>query len=113
MHGQPDQSVLIEALQYTKANLQMPPGGKLPDSVVANFVRWVALSAPDPREGNAVDTAAIELEAGRQRLAFGPLRPVDPPETPGASPCEVAWADSPIDGFVLAKLRGMQFLPSQ
>ena len=113
MPGQPDQSMLIEALQYTNANLQMPPGGKLPDSVIADFVRWVALGAPDPREGKAVNTAAMELEAGRRHWAFRPLRPVDPPEIPGASPDEAAWADAPIDRFVLAKLREMQFLPSQ
>ena len=111
--GQPDQSILIEALQYTNANLQMPPGGKLPDSVIADFVRWVALGAPDPREGKAVDTAAMEIEAGRRHWAFRPLHPVDPPEISGASPDEAAWADSPIDRFVLAKLREMQFLPSQ
>ena len=111
--GQPDQSMLIEALQYTSANLQMPPGGKLPDSVIADFVRWVALGAPDPREGKAVNTAAMELEAGRRHWAFRPLSRVDPPELSAASPDEAAWADSPIDRFVLAKLREMQFLPSQ
>ena len=111
--GQPDQSMLIEALEYTSQNLQMPPGGKLPASVIADFVQWVALGAPDPREGKAVDTAAMELEAGRSHWAFRPLRPVDPPEISVASPAEAGWTDSEIDRFVLAKLREAQFLPSQ
>ena len=111
--GQPDQSVLIEALKYTNRNLQMPPGGKLPDSVIADFVQWVAIGAPDPRDAEAVDTAAMDLEAGRRHWAFRPLRSVDPPQVSEASPDEAAWTDSPIDRFVLSKLREMQFLPSK
>ena len=111
--GQPDQSVLIEALGYTNRNLQMPPSGKLPDSVLADFVQWVALGAPDPRDAKAVNTAAIDLESGRRHWAFRPLRPVNPPQVSAAGPDEDAWTDSPIDRFVLAKLREMQFLPSQ
>jgi hypothetical protein len=111
--GQPDQSTLIEALEYTNRNLQMPPGGKLPDSVIADFVQWVTLGAPDPRDAQAVDTAAMDLEAGRRHWAFRPLRPVDPPQVSAANPVEAAWSDSPIDRFVLAKLREMQFRPSQ
>ncbi|MCY4597663.1 MAG: PSD1 and planctomycete cytochrome C domain-containing protein [Bryobacterales bacterium] len=110
---QPDQSMLIEALMYANRNLQMPPGGKLPDSVIADFVQWVDLGAPDPREAKAVDTAAMDLESGRRHWAFRPLRPVEPPQVSAASPDQAAWTDSPIDRFVLAKMREMQFLPSQ
>src|SRR5262245_20730406 len=35
--GQPDKSLLIEALRYAH-DLRMPPKGKLPDTVVADFV---------------------------------------------------------------------------
>ena len=111
--GQSDQSMLIEALTYTNRNLQMPPGGKLPDSVIDDFVQWVDLGAPDPRDAEAVDTVAMDLELGRRHWAFRPLRPVDPPQVSAASPDEAGWTDSPIDRFVLAKLREMQFRPSQ
>ena len=97
--GQADQSMLIEALEYTNRNLQMPPGGKLPDSVIADFVQWVSLGAPDPRDAKAVDTAAMDLESGRRYWAFRPLSPVDPPEISTAGPDEAAWTDSPIDPF--------------
>ena len=73
--GQPDQSMLIEALEYSSRNLLMPPGGKLPDPVIADFVQWVALGAPDPREEKAVDTAAMDLESGRRHWAFLPPAP--------------------------------------
>ena len=45
--GRPDQSMLIEVLKYANDNLRMPPGGKLPDEVIADFVKWVALGAPE------------------------------------------------------------------
>ena len=111
--GRPDQSMLIEALEYTNPNLQMPPGGKLPDEVTADFVRWVALGAPDPRDAQSVDTAKMDLESGRLHWAFRPLRPVDPPQVSAASPEESAWTDSPIDRFVLAKLHEKQFRPAR
>ncbi len=111
--GHPDQSMLIEALEYSNRNLLMPPGGKLPDPVIADFVQWVALGAPDPREEKALDTAAMDLESGRRHWAFLPLRPVELPQVSAASPDEAAWTDSPIDRFVLARLREMQLLPSQ
>ncbi|MDE2665559.1 MAG: PSD1 and planctomycete cytochrome C domain-containing protein [Acidobacteriota bacterium] len=111
--GRPDQSMLIEALEYTNPDLQMPPAGKLPDEVIADFVQWVALGAPDPRDGQAVDRAKMDLESGHLHWAFRPLRPVDPPQVSAATPEESAWTDSPIDRFVLAKLHEKQFRPAR
>ena len=111
--GRPDQSMLIDALDYTDPNLQMPPGGKLPDQVIADFVKWVALGAPDPRDAKAIDTAKMDLESGRRHWAFRPLRPVDPPQVSAAGPDEAAWRDSPIDRFVLGTLHEKQFRPAQ
>ena len=31
-----------QALSYTDARLQMPPSGKLPDAVIADFEKWIA-----------------------------------------------------------------------
>ena len=105
--------MLIEAIEYTNRNLQMLFGGKLPDSVIGDFVQWVALGAPDPREEKAVDTAVMDLESGCRHWAFRPLQPIDPPQVTAASPDEALWTDSPIHRFVPAKLSEMQFRPSQ
>src|SRR3954447_19787441 len=40
--GKPEESRLITALRYTDPHLQMPPSGKLPESVAADFAQWVA-----------------------------------------------------------------------
>ncbi len=44
--GKPEESPLMEALRYE--GLEMPPKGKLPDAVIADFERWIALGAPRP-----------------------------------------------------------------
>src|SRR5207247_100598 len=40
--GNPAESRLLEALTYSNAHLQMPPSGKLADSVIADFEQWIA-----------------------------------------------------------------------
>src|SRR5687768_15349479 len=47
--GKPAQSRLLTALRYNDTRLQMPPGGKLPENVIADFEQWIAGGAPDPR----------------------------------------------------------------
>ena len=39
--GKPDESLLLKALRYD-GDVQMPPKGKLPDAVIADFETWVA-----------------------------------------------------------------------
>ncbi len=45
----PSESLLLRAIAYTDDFSRMPPREKLPDAVIADFRRWVALGAPDPR----------------------------------------------------------------
>ncbi len=40
--GKPDESLLVQAVAQTHAELKMPPSGKLPDSDVAALKQWVA-----------------------------------------------------------------------
>jgi hypothetical protein len=49
--GKPADSRLLAAIRYTDPDLQMPPAGKLSDSVIADFETWIASGAPDPRTG--------------------------------------------------------------
>ena len=56
--GKPDESLLLEAIRYANKDMEMPPKGKLPDSVIADFEAWVKMGAPDPRGGAVADAAA-------------------------------------------------------
>jgi hypothetical protein len=59
--GDPEISLLIRAIRYSDPKLQMPFGGKLPDSVIKDFEEWVKMGAPDPR--NTSTAAAFPVPA--------------------------------------------------
>ena len=73
--GEPEKSLLIEAVRYDPAGFQMPPTGKLPAAEVATLVEWVKQGLPHPSAG-AAKTARkeIDLAAGKKHWAFQPLR---------------------------------------
>ena len=69
--GEPDDSLLLEAIRYEGA-IRMPPDGRLPASVVADFERWIVRGAGDPRVS---DAPAVATEAtSRETYDFGPGR---------------------------------------
>ncbi len=92
--GKPKESLLVKALHYTDPDLQMPPVGKLPASVIADFEQWIALGAPDPREGKVAKTSGN----AESHWAFQPIRKPPIPSVDGKGV-------TPIDAFLLAKLR--------
>src|SRR5688572_32633290 len=76
--GNPKESRLMTALRYTDPLAQMPPSGKLPDTVLADFEQWIARGAADPRASVAAVAAAqhykgMSLEEGRKWWAFQPV----------------------------------------
>ncbi|MFO0958439.1 MAG: PSD1 and planctomycete cytochrome C domain-containing protein [Isosphaeraceae bacterium] len=104
--GDPDNSLLIEAVRYEDPAMQMPPKGKLPEAQVAALVDWVRRGAPDPRTGPAAKPASakvIDIEQGKQHWAFRPLKLGGPP--PGGAP-------HPIDRFLAARLSEKGITPN-
>ncbi len=98
---------LLSALRYADPALQMPPGGKLPDPVIADFASWVAAGATDPREAmtpSAAKPAGVDFAKGRQWWAFQPVKEFASPNT--------AWARRKIDGFILGELEKNNLSPS-
>jgi hypothetical protein len=96
-------SLVIESLHYTNKDMQMPPeksGGKLPDSVIADFEQWVRMGAPDPRDGKAsVVKSEWDTEKAKNHWAY---QPVKQPAVPAVK--DGAWAKNDVDRFVLAGL---------
>jgi len=105
--GDPEKSLLIKAIRYTDADLQMPPKDKkLPDDQIADFAKWVAMGAPDPR---TIQSAAIKYSASdRDHWAF---KPIKKPAIPDVK--EKDWLATPVDSFIVAKLEenGMRPAP--
>src|SRR4051794_23365451 len=46
--GKPQDSLLLQALRHD-GDVKMPPRTKLSEAVIADFEKWIALGAPDPR----------------------------------------------------------------
>jgi len=104
--GDPDKSLLIQAVRYTDEDLQMPPKGKkLSDKEIALLEQWVKMGAPDPRETSTA--AAYSAADGKDHWAWQPLKAPAIPAVAAA-----AWCQNPIDNFVLAKLVSSGLKPS-
>ncbi len=108
--GDPETSLLIKAVRYVDADLEMPPNGKrLTAEQVADFEAWVAMGAPDPRvEGpSSVRAPATTLPDARVHWAFQPV--VKPPLP---APADPEWGTNPIDRLVRSKLEANEMAPS-
>ena len=95
--GKPDESLLLKALNYD--SLEMPPKGKLPATVIADFREWITRGAPDPRRGRAATISKVDIEAGRNHWAYRPLKKPPVPRPGGQI------SSSPVDAFLLARLK--------
>ena len=100
--GKSADSLLLKALKYD--GMEMPPSGKLPDEVIADFAKWIDLGAPDPREGEAPVKAKreINIDEGKQWWAFQPLKDVTLPDT-----------QKPVDGFIRQAQEAQGLKPNQ
>jgi hypothetical protein len=120
--GESDQSLLIEALRYE--SYEMPPSGRLSEKIIADFVKWVDMGAPDPRDvprdatpsnkPSASDVSAsndsasqgIDWDAARDFWAF------ERPRKHTAGRAFDPWVQRPIDGFILDRLADEGLRPS-
>lgn len=85
--GRPDESLLIRAVRHVESDLAMPPEKPpLPAAVISDLVTWVAMGAPDPRDG----APAVARRADKSWWSLQPLADKFVHET--------------IDGFIADKL---------
>ena len=105
--GNAEESLLLSALRYE--SVEMPPDGKLPAAVIADFEKWIKLGAPDPREAPPAKKAAAEIDwaKAKQFWAFQPPKRHTLPAL--AEPGSMQRA---ADAFVLAKLTAAGLVPN-
>jgi hypothetical protein len=105
--GKPDQSPMIRAIRYS-GEIKMPPKNRLSAEAVEVLSTWVKIGAPWPEEkGTATKPAEAILEAAKKHWAYQPVRKVTPPAIKDA-----AWARTPIDRFILARLEEKSLPPA-
>ncbi|MCM2373358.1 DUF1553 domain-containing protein [Aporhodopirellula aestuarii] len=98
--GEVESSPLVLAIRYEST--EMPPTGKLPDSVIRDFEEWIAAGATDPRDtppAASVPREKIDIEEGRQFWAFQPLSFTEPEIEP------YEGSRGPIDQFLGQRLQ--------
>ena len=99
--GRVGKSLLIQAIRHADADLKMPPKKKLSAAQIADFEKWVAMGAPDPRTTSeaSAEEKELDLAAARKFWAFQPVRKLPAPKVKRAD-----WPQTDIDRFVLAAL---------
>ncbi|MCP4837567.1 MAG: DUF1549 domain-containing protein [Phycisphaera sp.] len=108
--GDPDASILIQAIRYDDPFLQMPPRGALTRDEISVLEKWVTMGAPMPEpRGHAVEGVAPgtefrwseeDIRQGRLHWAYQPLDVDAAPVT-----TDDGWANGELDHHVLAGLQ--------
>ena len=94
--GQPTESLLIEAVRCEGFELEMPPAGKLAESLISRLEMWVEMGAPLPdAEVELVESAPVPPTAQRDFWSFQPLRSVVTPDA-----ATRPWVRRRMDAFV-------------
>jgi hypothetical protein len=106
--GKAKDSLLIKAIRHEDPDLKMPSKDKkLPDAMIADFVKWIDMGAPDPRDGKEPAVASgIDWKAARAFWSMVPPKKAELPKVQNAS-----WVKTPIDHFILAKLEAEKLQP--
>jgi Protein of unknown function (DUF1553)/Protein of unknown function (DUF1549)/Planctomycete cytochrome C len=107
--GDPDSSILINAIRYNDSKLQMPPAGQLPAEQIRDFETWVKLGAPDPRWETASTPPLSPANNLGEARKFWSFQPIASPAVPKVK--DNKWPRSNIDRFILAKLESKALKP--
>ena len=95
--GQVNASLLMAAIRHERG-LEMPPDSKLTAEQIADFARWIAAGAIDPREGTLTPRSTdVDPEQARSFWAFQPPVSTTPPSVADSS-----WPRTDVDRFVRA-----------
>src|SRR6056297_1401016 len=107
--GDLESSSLWRAINHD--DVEMPPSGKLPESVIEDFKQWILMGAPDPRLAEIrVVPSGIgddEIAAGRNQWAYTRPRRSPIPRHP-----DDTWSRTNIDRFVFAAMRNNGLSPA-
>lgn len=107
--GDPDSSLLIQALRYD--GLEMPPDEPLSPAIVRDFERWVTDGAVDPRTEPEHPPAASSSEAATDRIALWSFLPRSRAEVPAVD--DTSWPKTPLDHFVLSEIENRELRPTR
>ncbi len=113
--GDPEGSLLIKTIRHQHEDLKMPKAGaKLDENIIADFEKWIAMGAPDPRDNAPTDeevAADTDWNAIRDRRElWWSFQPVKKPALPKVKNSK--WSQHPVDQFILSTLEDEGLKPA-
>jgi Protein of unknown function (DUF1553)/Protein of unknown function (DUF1549)/Planctomycete cytochrome C len=108
--GVPGQGLLMKAIRYGDSDVRMPPRGKLPEPIIADFAEWIRRGAPWPEEKKNPQIAKANDFDLAARARHWSLQPLAAPALPSVK--QAAWPTAPIDYFILSKLEERGLAPA-
>jgi hypothetical protein len=123
--GDPDKSLLIQAVRQTRDTLKMPKGGRLRPAEIDALTEWVKAGAywPTAATGSPATAGSPVAAAGKPAAASATPAYVIKPEqrafwafqpiraTPAPAVSHTSWPKSDIDRYVLARLERAGLAP--
>ena len=94
--GDPDKSLLVNAVRYADPDLEMPPKKKLADDEIAILVEWIRRGAVDPRKAESPKPLDSDWWSLKKLVA---------PKVPGEG--------HPIDAFIRKRLSDSGHQPAK
>src|SRR5262245_58928001 len=108
--GDPEHSLLIQAVTYTHERIKMPlQQPRLSDQEIADLSAWVKAGAVRPESSAAAAPKGPEYKITPEQRAFWAFQPVHKPAPPEVK--NRSLAQSPIDLFLLAKMEAKGVVP--
>src|SRR6266851_5092717 len=121
--GDPEKSLLIQAVRQTSEKLKMPKGGHLRPDEIDVLTEWVKAGAVWPSfasasaarvsapasEGKPTAPSAPAYAIKPEQRAFWSFQPLRKPPVPAVS--HTSWPKTDIDRFVLGRLEGDGLAP--
>ena len=102
--GKAEESLLVRAIRHE--SLEMPPGKKLPQSVIAQVVQWVSMGAPVPVENKPREFPNRPAMIDH----WWSVRPVGQPNPPLVD--QESWPRTVLDRFILKGLESAGLSPA-
>ncbi|HUS05043.1 MAG TPA: PSD1 and planctomycete cytochrome C domain-containing protein, partial [Bryobacteraceae bacterium] len=106
--GDPEKSLLIQAVRQTHKSIKMPPQGKLAAREIDDLASWVKAGAVWPENASALAATKSSYIITPEQRNFWSFRPINKVAAPQAR--NTAWPKTDIDRFLLARLeeKGLQ-----
>ncbi|QDT33689.1 DUF1553 domain-containing protein [Thalassoglobus polymorphus] len=103
----PEKSLFIKVLRHEIDELKMPQGeDRLSEEVINDFLKWIKLGAPDPRQSAPAGAANMNVATWentlKERKKWWSFQPITKPAVPRVQ--DESWSSHPIDKFIQRRL---------